>query len=90
MSEIKNDVILKFGYTNTESRRQYTFSGVSAAALSGIESGIQAINASLDARTDGGLSSFFRADDYDEATNTGIFNQIVEGRIESTEDITIF
>lgn len=90
MSDIQNSVTFKFGYTNTEEQRQYTFSGISSMALSGIESGIQAVNASLAAGTDGGLSAFFRSDDFDAATNTGIFNQIVEARIESSEDIKIF
>ena len=92
MSEIKNSVAFKFGYTNTDEKRQYTFSGISAASLSGIETGMQAINASLAAGTDGGLSTFFRSDDYDDSTATvvGVFNQIVEARIESVEDIKIF
>lgn len=92
MSDIKNSVIFKFGYTNTDQKRQYTFSGVSAAALPGIESGMQAVNASLAAGTDGGLSSFFRSDDFDNSTATvvGVFNQITEARIESVEEIKIF
>lgn len=92
MSEIQNSVILKFGYTNTESTRQYTIAGISNAALSGIESGIQAINASLAAGTDDGLSAFFRADDFDDSTATvvGAFNKITEARIESVEEVKIF
>ena len=92
MSDVKNSVIFKFGYTNTDQKRQYTFSGVSAAALSGIEAGMQAVNASLAAGTDGGLSSFFRSDDFDNSTATvvGVFNQITEARIESVEEIKIF
>lgn len=92
MSEIKNSVTLKFGYTNTDSSRQYTFAGVSNAALSGIEPAMLAINASLAAGTDDGLSAFFRSDDFDDSTATvvGVFNKITEIRIESVEEVKIF
>ena len=92
MSEVKNSVIMKFGYTNTDEKRQYTFSGVSASALPGIEAGMQAINASLAAGTDGGLSTIFRSDDFDDSTATvvGVFNKINEIRIESVEEVKIF
>ena len=90
MSEIKNTVTFKLGYKNTESTRQYTIGSISASALSGIESGMNAVNASLAAGTDGGLSSFFRSDDFDASLGIGTFNQIKEARIESVEEVKIF
>lgn len=92
MSDIQNSATFKFGYTNTESSRQYTIAGISNAALSGIVPGVEAINASLAAGTDDGLSAFFRADDFDDSTATvvGAFNKITEARIESVEEIKIF
>lgn len=58
-----NSVTLTLGYDGTDFTRKLKFDNVDASALSGISSKVQAINASLSAGTDGGLSSFFLADD---------------------------
>ena len=87
---VTNTLSLTFGYTNTEFKRTYTLSGLSAAALPNIESKITAINESLAAGTDDGLSTFFIADDFDAVNNTGKFNKIESARIESVEEVYIF
>ena len=94
MSEVKNTVEFTLGYTNTDFTRKMKFDGVSSAALSGVQSGVLALNASLAAGTDGGLSSFFRSDDYDVTTDptnpVGIFNGIVAAKAESVEETVVF
>ncbi|MBQ6297421.1 MAG: hypothetical protein IJK81_06985 [Selenomonadaceae bacterium] len=77
-----NSIKLGFGYTNTDFTRQYTINNVadsivsSSAAKEAIRTNVKAINASLAAGTDGGLSTMFRADDYDAAESIGAFNHI--------------
>lgn len=87
---IKNSVALELGYTNTDFTRTMTIDGLSAAALPNIENKITAINASLAAGTDDGLSAFFRSDDFDASQNKGTFKKINTARIESVEEVYIF
>ena len=88
MSDIKRKVNMKFAYTGTDFTRQYTIDGISSVGLSGIQSNIEAVNASLAASTDGGLADFFLADDYD-GTN-GKLKKIADATIETTETTYIF
>ncbi len=74
-----NNIKLDLGYANTDFTRQYTINNVADSIASGkeaIRSGVKAINASLAAGTDEGLSAMFRADDYDAAESIGAFNHI--------------
>lgn len=85
---MSNSIKLGLGYTNTDSTRQVTIGDVAdsiCAAPATVKSKIQAINASLAAGTDGGLSDFFRSDDYDAAESIGSFNQIKSATIVESE-----
>lgn len=85
---MSNSIKLGIGYTNTDSTRQITIGDVAdsiCAAPATVKSKIQAINASLAAGTDGGLSDFFRADDYDAVQSIGSFNQIKSATIVESE-----
>ena len=88
MSEVNNKVKITLGYTNTDFTRNMQFNGVSDSIAAGVKTKCKAVNASLAAGTAGGLSTFFRADDYD-ATDTenivGNFSGIVAAQIDSTE-----
>lgn len=90
MADVYNSATMTMAYKNTDFTRTYTFSGISAASLSGIESAIVAVNTSLAAGTDDGLSDFFRADDYDSANNIGQLSKISKVKIESVEEVYIF
>lgn len=90
MSEYSIQIDL--GYTNTDSKRQMTFSNVDAGALSSVKSKILAINASLASGTDGGMKDFFRSDDYDASDPDGIVGQlesITAASYTVTDDIII-
>lgn len=92
MSTITNSVTLTFGYSNTESTRNYKISGLSAADLTTAKAKILAVNASIAGGTDGGLTDFFRADDYDDSDVNNIvgkFSGIVAAKAESTEETVI-
>lgn len=89
MSEAKNSATFTFGYTNTDFTRQYKVENLAASALTGIKSGVLALNASLAAGTAGGISSFFIADDFDTVTGTGYFRAIVAAQAKSSEETTI-
>lgn len=85
---MSNSIKLGIGYTNTDSTRQITISDVAdsiCASPATVKSKVQAINASLAAGTDGGLSDFFRSDDYDAVQSIGSFNQIKSATIVESE-----
>lgn len=75
-----NNIKFEFGYANTDFTRQYTINNVAdsiaADGKEAIRAGVKAINASLAAGTDDGLSAMFRSDDYDAAESIGAFNHI--------------
>lgn len=87
MSESRS-IELTFGYNGTDFTRNYTIDGISAAALSSAKSKILAINESLAASTDGGLSDFFLADDFDGSN--GKFNRIISATARVVEETYIF
>ena len=92
MSTITNSVTLTFGYSNTESTRNYKISGLSAADLTSAKAKILAVNASIEGGTDDGLTDFFRADDYDDSDVNNIvgkFSGIVAAKAESSEETVI-
>ena len=55
-------VTITTGYVGTDYTRNYKFADVSDAVLSGMTAKVKSINASLEAGTAGGLSSFFLGD----------------------------
>ena len=81
---------LTFGYANSSSTDKFAFDiEDSIAAASGtIKSNIQAVNASLSAGTDGGLSDFFVAEDFDGVG--GVFNRISAAAIVSKTETIIY
>lgn len=56
-------VKLTLGYSNSEQNRQLTFSDVAESLIPDVKDNIIAINDSIEAGTDGGLTSFFKDDD---------------------------
>lgn len=86
MSDIS--IQMRFGYTNTDFTRDYTLEGISVAALNQVQAKILAINSSLAAGTDDGLSNFFLADDFD-GTN-GKLKEIVSATAKVVEETYIF
>ncbi|MBQ7454372.1 MAG: hypothetical protein IJS69_04910 [Selenomonadaceae bacterium] len=92
MADTKNSVTMTFGYTNTDFTRKYKFDGLSASDISGAKAKIKAINASIAGGTDGGLSDFFRSDDYDDSDPNAIvgkFSGIVAAQVDSTTETVI-
>lgn len=86
---MSNSVQMKLKYTNTTFERQMTISEIADDDLPQIKSKILAINASLAGGTDGGLSDFFVADDYDASDPEfiiGKFNNISEAKIISINE----
>lgn len=83
-------VTLTYKYKNTDFKRQMTISDVPETALENVDAKITAINESLAAGTDNGLSTFFISDDYDAAQSIGAFEKISEARIEVTTETFIF
>ena len=67
----KASITLTLGYEDTDETRDLKIDNVSVASLSGVVNKVKAINASLEAGTDGGLSTFFLSEDGDN------FNSIV-------------
>lgn len=63
MSETYQDVQLYLGYDNSDYVRTMTISNVSMSALATVKDKCLAINASLNASTDGGMKDFFVDDD---------------------------
>ena len=71
-------VKMTLGYEGTDFERSITVKGVDSvsAATETVRAKVKAINASLTGGTDGGLSNFFRSDDFDAEQNIGKFNEI--------------
>ena len=67
----KASITLTLGYEDTDETRDLKIDNVSVASLSGVVNKVKAKNASLEAGTDGGLSTFFLSEDGDN------FNSIV-------------
>lgn len=81
-----NAIKLTLGYDQTDFTRKITLGNVDdsiASDSASVKAQIQAINASIAGGTDGGLSTFFRSDDYDGVGGT--FAGIVAAQIDSTE-----
>lgn len=79
---------MRFGYKGTDFTRDYTLEGMSTAALNQAQAKILAINSSLAAGTDDGLSDFFLADDFD-GTN-GKLEKIISATAKVVEETYIF
>lgn len=93
MSEVKNSVTLTLGYSNTEFTRKWKIDGISDSDYANVKSKILAVNASLAAGTDDGLSDFFRSDDYDDSDSNNIvgkFTGIVAAQGESYQEQILF
>ena len=56
---------LTFGYHDSNEKRNYTFTDFEDSAVSDIKTKINAINSSLSAGTDAGLSAFFTSSEGD-------------------------
>jgi hypothetical protein len=80
-----NSIKLTLGYEGTDFTRNLTIGGVADSVVSGVKANIKALNASIVGGTDGGLSTFFRADDYDETEGIGTFSGITAATIVTTE-----
>lgn len=65
MDDVTNELILELAYTNTDWTRTFIISNVSQEEAQGAEARAIAVNESLAAGTDDGLSDFFHSDDYD-------------------------
>lgn len=57
------EVAIKCAYDNSDYERTYTFDVATIEELEKCQGKVQALNASLAAGTDGGLSAFFIAED---------------------------
>ena len=75
-------VELTFGYGGTDFTRTYEFKADSSVTGSAVVSAVQAINASLAAGNDNGLSSFFVADSFDGTD--GFLNSITQAKTKVT------
>lgn len=80
MNETYQDVELYLGYNNSEFIRTITISNVSLSALADVKSKCMAVNASLAASTDGGMSNFFVDD------NGNSLKEITKAKIIVTEE----
>lgn len=88
MADIKNSVKITLGYNGTDFQRNMKFDDVANSALADVKAKVKAVNASLAGGTAGGLSTFFRADDYDATDPENIignFSSIVAAQIDSFE-----
>lgn len=81
---------MQFAYKNTDFTRTYELEGLSAAALSSVESKIISINDSLSAGTDGGLKDFFISDDFDATQDKGTLIGIKAASTRITTETYIF
>lgn len=83
---------LEFGYDGSDFKRTYAIElndSIAAADRNNyVRSAVQAINASLSAGTDGGLSDFYIADDFD-GTN-GKFNGIIYADVTVDTDTVVY
>ena len=80
MVDAYQDVELYLGYNNSDFIRTVTISNVSLSALADVKSKCMAINASLQASTDGGMSDFF----VDDSGNS--LKEITKAKIIVTEE----
>jgi len=88
MSDAINSVTLTFGFSNTEATRTFKIDGISDTDFTNVKSKILAVNASIAAGTDGGLTDFFRSDDFDASDPNlivGKFTGIIAAKGESSE-----
>lgn len=86
-----NSVIrLTLAYNQTDFTRNIAMSveDSTAASVDTITNKIDAINASLAAGTDDGMSTFFLSDDYDGVGGT--LARIKSAQVETVEETTIF
>lgn len=93
MADAKRSVTFKMGYTNTDFTRNFKIDDVANSAFNNIPVRAKAINDSLAAGTDGGLSDFFLADDYDASDPNNIigkFNRIISIQSEVTTEEVIY
>lgn len=90
MAEQNITVNVKLGYKNTDFTRTYGIDDVARADLELIQDKIDAINASISAGTDGGMSSFFLADDYDSTEDIGTMIGIIEAEAVIIEEELIY
>ena len=83
MSTNTNTIKLTCGYEDTDFTRVVTISDVdsTAAAVETVRAKVQAVNTSLAGGTDGGLSDFFRSDDYDASEGVGALKEITQAVI---------
>ena len=81
------DIKLTLGYGGTDFERKLTLSDVDSvsAATETVRGKVKAINASLEAGTDDGLSDFFRSDDYNASEAVGDLSEIKECVIERND-----
>lgn len=92
MADTKTSLTLTAGYGGTDFTRKYSFDGLSTADLTDAKSHILAINASLAGGTDGGLGTFFRSDDFDDADPQNVignFTAITAARVSVTTETPI-
>lgn len=85
---MSNKIKLTFGYDGSDFTRNLTLNGVDAsivAAPATVVNKIKGINASIAGGTDGGLNTFFLADDYDGTD--GKFSGITAAQI-ITQEVT--
>lgn len=80
-----NSIKLTLGYEGTDFTRNLTISGVADSIAGDAKAKIKALNASIVGGTDGGLSTFFRSDDYDETEGIGTFAGVTAATIVTTE-----
>ena len=80
MANTYQDVELYLGYDNSDFIRTVTISNVSLSAIANVKDKCMAINASLAASTDGGLSEFF----VDDSGNS--LKEITKAKIIVTEE----
>ena len=80
MSETFYEVQLFLGYDDSTATRTMTISDVPTSVLASVKDKCMAINASLNASTDGGLKDFFCDDDGNK------LNSITKAKIIVTEE----
>ena len=83
---------IEFGYDGSDFKRTYAIEMADSIAANDrnnfVRSAVKAINASLSAGTDGGLSDFFVAEDFD-GTN-GKFNGIIYADVTVDTDTVVY
>lgn len=90
MADQNITVNVKLGYKNTDFTRTYGIDDVARDDIQYIQEKINAINASIAAGTDGGMSAFFLADDYDESEDIGTMVGIIEAEAVIVEEELIY